>query len=119
MNDAAPAPRTFFTRIALPVFSWGLPFHSLLVAMLFGGLGLSAASVRALAAWKEAAVIGMVLLVMLRAVTGRGQKTSVSWLDIAVTSLLAIAGFFLIAGRSVLQIELPKGTELYGIRDIA
>lgn len=87
--------------------------------MLFGGLGLSAASVRALAAWKEAAVIGMVLLVMLRAVTGRGQKTSVSWLDIAVTSLLAIAGFFLIAGRSVLQIELPKGTELYGIRDIA
>ena len=55
MADAAPPlKRTFFNRIALPIFSWGLPFHSLLVAMLFGGLGLSMGTVRALAAWKRA-----------------------------------------------------------------
>jgi hypothetical protein len=119
MSDAPPVPRTFFNRIALPAFSWGLPFHSLIVAMLFGGLGLSAAAVRGLAAWKEVAVILMVLLVMLRAVTGKGQKSAVSWLDLAVTSLLLIAGFFLVAGRTMLRIELPPGTELYGIRDIA
>ena len=40
MAETAAFPRTFFNRVALPVFSWGLPFHSLLVAMLFGGLGL-------------------------------------------------------------------------------
>jgi hypothetical protein len=119
MNDAVAAPRTFFSRIALPAFSWGLPFHSLLVAMLFGGLGLSVATVRSLAAWKEIAVIAMVVIVMLRAVTGRGHKTAIAWLDIGVASILVIAALFLVAGRAVMRIELPPGTELYGIRDIA
>ena len=121
MNDAvaAPAPRTFFTRIALPVFSWGLPFHSLLIAMLFGGLGLSAALVRSIASWKEIAVLLMVIIVMLRAATGKGPRTAVSWLDIAVTSILVIAGMFLVAGKAVMRIELPPGTEIFGLRDIA
>lgn len=119
MTDASPAPRTFFSRIALPVFSWGLPFHSLLVAVLFGALGFSAASVRRFAAWKEIAVIGMVIAVMLRAAIGRGSKTAISWVDLAVTALLGIAGVFFIGGHALLQINLPPGAELYGIRDIA
>ncbi len=119
MSEAAAAPRTIFNRVALPVFSWGLPFHSLLVAMLFGGLGLGIGTVRALAAWKEIAVIAMVILVILRAATGRGPRVAVSWIDMVVASLMATALVFLIAGKAVFRIELPAGTALYGIRDIA
>jgi hypothetical protein len=111
--------RTFFTRFALPVFSWGLPFHSLIVAALFGGLGLSAGLVRGLAAWKEIAVLGMVALIVLRSASGRGPRVAVSWVDIAVGSMLMIAVAFLIAGQSLLKIDLPTGAELYGLRDIA
>lgn len=113
------ASRTFFTRYALPVFSWGLPFHSLIIAAIFGGLGVSAGMARGLAAWKEVAVLGMVALVILRSATGRGPRAAVSWVDLAVGSLLLIAAAFLIGGKSLLQIELPPSAELYGIRDIA
>ncbi len=118
MTDATAPRKTFLSRIALPVFSWGLPFHSLLVAILFGGLGLSATTARGIAAWKEIAVIGLVILVMLRAATGRGPRVSISWIDLAVASLLTIAGAFFIGGKALLQIELPPGAELYGLRDI-
>ena len=120
MTEAAtPLKRTFFNRIALPIFSWGLPFHSLLVAMLFGGLGMSMGTVRALAAWKEAGVILLVLIVILRAFTGRGPRVRISWIDLAVGSLIAIGLTFLLAGKPLFRIELPPGTELYGMRDIA
>jgi hypothetical protein len=101
------------------VFSWGLPFHSLIVAALFGGLGLSAVMVRGLAAWKEIAVAGLVALAILRSASGKGPRTAVSWIDIAVASLLGIAIAFLIGAKALLRIELPPGAELYGIRDIA
>ena len=119
MNDTVSERKTFISRVALPVFSWGLPFHSLLVAALFGGLGLSAALVRGLAAWKEIGVIGLVILIIIRSATGRGPKVAVSWVDLAVSSLLMIAVAFFIAGRILLRIELPPGAELFGLRDIA
>lgn len=119
MSDTVSERKTFISRIALPVFSWGLPFHSLLVAALFGGLGLSAALVRGLAAWKEIGVIGLVILIIMRSATGRGPKVAISWVDLAVSSLLMIAVAFFIAGRVLLRIELPPGAELYGLRDIA
>ena len=119
MSDVAIPRKTIFNRIALPIFSWGLPFHSLLVAVLFGGLGWSAATVRGFAAWKEVAVIGLVLLVILRAATGKGPRVAISWVDLAVSALLAIAFGFFIGGKTLLRIELPPGTELYGLRDIA
>ena len=119
MTELTAPRKTFLSRVALPAFSWGLPFHSLLVAVLFGGFGLSATTVRGLAAWKEITVVGLVILVMMRAATGRGPRVAISWIDLAVASLLTIAGAFFIGGRVLLQIELPPGAELYGLRDIA
>ncbi|MEO5589548.1 MAG: O-antigen ligase family protein [Gemmatimonadaceae bacterium] len=119
MSDTAIPHRTFFNRVALPAFSWGLPFHSLLVAILFGGLGLSAGMVRGLAAWKEIGVLLLLAFAILRSATGRGPRTTISWIDLAVASLLGIAVVFLIGGKALLRIELPPGAELYGIRDIA
>ena len=119
MSDTVSPRKTLFTRAALPLFSWGLPFHSLLVAVLFGGLGLSAGMVRGIAAWKEIAVLGMIALVILRAASGRGPRAAVSWIDLAVASLLMIAFAFFIGGKALFRIELPSGAELYGLRDIA
>ncbi|MBA3342355.1 MAG: hypothetical protein H0T48_11045 [Gemmatimonadaceae bacterium] len=119
MTDATLPRKTFFSGFALPLFSWGLPFHSLIVAVLFGGLGFSAAGVRAFAAWKEVMVLLLIGIVVLRAILGKGPRASVSWVDLAVGALFLIAFAFLIAGEAWLRIELPRGTELYGIRDIA
>lgn len=117
-TDVLPR-KTFISGVALPIFSWALPFHSLMVALLFGGLGMQASTVRALAAWKEIAVIGLVVYVILRAMTGKGPKVWISWVDIAVGSLLFIAIAFFVGGNSILRIDLPKEAELYGLRDIA
>lgn len=119
MTDTTVPRKTFFSGIALPVFSWALPFHSLMVAVLFGALGLSAAAVRGFAAWKEAAVIGLIVLVIIRAAAGKGPRVWLSWVDIAVGSLLLIAVAFYFAGDGLLRIELPRAAELYGLRDIA
>ncbi|MEO7503246.1 MAG: hypothetical protein ABIW94_11465 [Gemmatimonadaceae bacterium] len=57
MTDLTPPRKTFFSGFALPVISWGLPFHSLMVAVLFGVLGYKADTVRMIAAWKELLVL--------------------------------------------------------------
>jgi hypothetical protein len=119
MTEATAVRKTFFNRVALPVFSWGLPFHSLIIAMLFGGLGIALGTVRTIAAWKEAFVLVLILLVILRAATGRGPRVAVHWIDLAVLALIAIAAVFATAGKALFQIELPTGAEAYGIRDIA
>jgi hypothetical protein len=119
MSKSINYRRTFISGVALPVFSWGLPFHSLIVAFLFGGLGLSASMVRGIAAWKEAFVVFLVVYIILRAAFGRGPRIAISWIDIAVGSLLFVALVFLVAAGPWLRIELPAGTQLYGIRDIA
>ncbi len=118
MTDLALPRKTFFSGFALPVISWGLPFHSLMVALLFGALGLQADTVRMFAAWKEILVLWMVVFVIFRAMTGRGPGVTISWIDLAVGALFFIAFAFFVAGEAWLQIELPKGAGIYGLRDI-
>ena len=118
MTDTALPRKTFFSGFALPVISWGLPFHSLMVALLFGALGFEVDTVRMLAAWKEVFVVGMVVYVIFRAARGNGPGVTISWIDLAVAALLVIAIAFFVAGEAWLQIELPKGAGIYGLRDI-
>lgn len=80
---------------------------------------MHAETVRQIAAWKEMAVLGLVGLVIVRAMFGKGPRVAIAWIDIAVGTLLFIAVAFLIAGHAWLRIELPSGAELYGLRDIA
>lgn len=118
MTDLALPRKTFFSGFALPVISWGLPFHSLIVALLFGALGFEVGTVRMLAAWKEVLVVAMVVYVIFRAVRGKGPGVTISWIDLAVSALFVIAIAFFVAGEAWLQIELPKGAGIYGLRDI-
>jgi uncharacterized protein involved in exopolysaccharide biosynthesis len=113
-----PAPQgSFLSRVGFPVFAWGLVFHSLIITLLFGLLGLSVDTVRSMAAWKEIALILFLGVVILRSVSGRGPRTTLAWPDIFVGGLLATALLFLLVENLWLRFNLPPGAELLGFRD--
>ena len=113
-----PSPRgSFLSRVGFPVFAWGLVFHSLIITILFGLLGLSVDTVRSIAAWKEVALIVFLGVVILRSITGRGPRTTIAWPDIFVGGLLATAILFLLVENLWLRFNLPPGAELLGFRD--
>ena len=82
----------------LSAFIWLLPFHIVAIAILFGGLGLSTTVVRGIAAWKEALVILLVSLTMLRASARGGAHgpVRVQWPDLAVAAFGILALAYLI-----------------------
>src|SRR6202162_4486532 len=103
--------------MVFPVFAVGLVFHSAAMAILFGLLGLPEAVVRLIAAWKEIGLGLLVLVVILRSITGRSLRTAIAWPDIWIGGLFATSILFLIAENAWLRFNLPRGAELRGIRD--
>jgi O-antigen ligase len=88
------------------------------MAVLFGGLHLSERLVRALAAWKELAVLGLLTITVLRAAIGRGAEVTVAWQDMAVAGLVVLALTFLITEDIWFQAGIPVGAQWYGLRDL-
>jgi hypothetical protein len=107
------------TRLAkgLLVFVWLLPFHILVMAGLFGGLGLPAPLVRVIAAWKESLIAALVAAATLRVVLGRGIRSPIQWLDIAVFGLGLLALLYLLGADTWFGVSLPVSARLYGLRD--
>lgn len=110
-------PSSFLSRFAFPLLAWGLVFHSLVIAALFGLFGLPENTVRAIAAWKEVALVLLVILVIVRALTGHGPRLTIAVPDLLVGGLLATAIFFLLAENLWLRYNVPRTAELLGIRD--
>ena len=109
-----------WSRLALTtliLFVWLLPFHSLTISLLFGVVGLPASTARTIAAWKEAAVIGLVLTAAFRGVWGRGRQTEITVPDFAIGALIALGAIFLLLANSLFRAGIPPGAELYGFRD--
>lgn len=104
-------------RTALILFMWILPFHSLGIALLFGYFGVSAETARAVAAWKEIAIVVLVAWAGLRALLGNGPKSEIMAPDVAVTALIAIAVVFALLENPLFFARIPVGAELYGFRD--
>src|SRR5882672_10359160 len=98
--SALPLPRATTFRLprvaktALILFLWLLPFHSLVVALLFGYFGVSEGTVRAVAAWKEVTIVVLVVWVAMRSFTGAGPRAKLMAPDVAVTALISIAAVF-------------------------
>jgi hypothetical protein len=113
----ASQQESLLSRIGFPVFAWGLVFHSLIITILFGWFGLSVDTVRSIAAWKEAALVLFLGIVILRALTGRGPRTSLAWPDLWIGGLMATALLFLLVENLWLRLNLPRGAELLGFRD--
>jgi len=121
--SALPLPRaTEFklprvARTTLIMFMWMLPFHSLVIAVLFGYFGVSEGTVRAIAAWKEVAIVMLVGWVTLRSLTGAGPRARLMAPDIAVTALISIAALFALLENPLFFARIPGAAVLYGFRD--
>lgn len=101
----------------LQAFIWLLPFHIVVMAALFGGLGVPGPAVRVLAAWKEALVLALLFAVAARALMGRGETVRVHWLDLALAGLVLMAMVYVIGAGAWSSWDLPLGARLYGLRD--
>ena len=115
--DAPRSELSTLAKVAVGLFIWLLPFHSLIIATLFGLEGFSAGSARTIAAWKETAIVVLVLWVALRAASGRGAKTHITAPDVGVGALITIAAVFLFAQNPLFRAGIPAGAELYAFRD--
>jgi hypothetical protein len=87
------------------------------MAVLFGLFGLPAETVRTIAAWKELGLALLVLLIVLRALTGRGPANVIAWPDLCIGGLMATAILFLLTENLWLGFDLPRQAEFMGIRD--
>ena len=99
------------------LFVWLLPFHSLVIALLFGVGGFSASAARTIAAWKEAAVAALVVAAIYRTIAGRGPRSYLTIPDLAIAALICTAAIFLVAENPIFRAGIPAGAEFYGFRD--
>lgn len=118
---AVPHPRAArlpgIAATALILFLWLLPFHSLVVALLFGVVGLPEGTVRAIAAWKELAIVGLLLWTASRAVLGRGAGVAITAADVALGALIGIALLSAVTTNPLFRTDMPAGALMYGFRD--
>lgn len=108
--------RSALSRIAFPLLAWGLAFHSLVIAILFGPLRLSEGLVRVLAGWKEVALVLLVVTVLLRSIVSRGPAVSLVWTDFWIGGLFVVATVYLVAGTLLLGSHVPMNIQLLGLR---
>jgi O-Antigen ligase len=115
-RDSVEVQASFLSRKAFPILAWGLAFHSLVIAILFGPLGLPEGLVRQIAAWKELALVALLLIVILRSVSGRGPHVPLAWADLWVGGLIAVAVIYFAGANLWLRTALPLNAELLGFR---
>jgi hypothetical protein len=101
----------------LRAFIWLLPFHVLVIAILFGVARLSVTTVRSIAAWKEATVVLVVALTLLRAASPRWSRQPVLATDVTVAALGLLALAYLIGATAWFAADLPAGLQVFGWRD--
>jgi hypothetical protein len=102
--------------VVFPCVAWGLAFHSLVLAALFGWFGLPQEVVRAIASWKDVALVLLLLVAFIRAVSGRGPEITLTWSDLWIGGMVAV-GFVYFAGENLwLGTDLPLFAELLGLR---
>jgi hypothetical protein len=101
----------------LALISWMLPFHTLAIALLFGGLRLSEEITRAIAAWKEVAVLLLCAAALLRLARGRGPSLTLTFADLAIVGLGVTAFGHFLVDMAWGTNRLPAGAQLYGWRD--
>lgn len=111
-------PRSLAAR-GLPVLTWGLTFHILAIALLFGLFRLPLQVVRAIAAWKEVAGALLLLAVVVRAVRGAGPRVHVAAADLLAAGWIGIAIVFALTENVVLRENVPIDAAVLGLRDAA
>jgi hypothetical protein len=87
------------------------------MALLVGAAGLPADTVRVLAAWKEVAVVVLLLAVLSRALLTRGPGAVIATPDLAITCFIALCTLFLVTENAVFGADIPQVAALLGFRE--
>jgi hypothetical protein len=102
----------------LGLLIWGLAFHVLAIALLFGLARLPEQVVRGIAAWKEALVVLLVAIAAARMVFGRLRPTGVGATDLAIGALVGLTVLHAAAGPAGLARQLSPSGMVYAVRDL-
>ena len=86
------------------------------MAILFGPLRQPASYVRILAAWKEVALVLLLVIVVIRSVLGRGPRVTVAWTDLWIGGLISTALIYFVGANLWLRANLPLDAQLLGFR---
>ena len=108
--------KSYLTRVVFPLFAWGLAFHSLVIAALFGVFGLPEGVVRAIAGWKDIGLVVLLLCVLIKSLSGRGSGVRIAWTDLSIGALLLLAMIYFAGENLWLRTNLPIAAEFLGIR---
>jgi hypothetical protein len=103
----------------LALYTWLLPFHVLVVAVLFGGLGVPEPIVRGVAAWKEISVVLVVACVAVRTLAGRGAAGAFCWVDFAAGAFILLNLAYFVGQNVLFETRVALMPQLYGLRDSA
>jgi hypothetical protein len=104
---------------ALPWVMWALTFHILAIALLFGFFHLSISVVQGIAAWKEIAGLILFTIVVVRAMSGAGPRTTVAACDLFAAGWIALALVFFATENVLLRDFIPTKAAVFGVRDAA
>lgn len=99
------------------MFAWGLAFHSLIIASLYGLFRLPEGFVRQMAAWKEVLLAVLLVVVVYRVIAGKSEKTEVTWTDFWILALFLTAICYLLTANPFFNAELPINAQFMGVRD--
>jgi hypothetical protein len=77
---------------------------------------MPAPTVRMIASWKEVALVLLLLVVVFRALTGRGPRVTLSWTDLWVGGLISTAMIYFVGANLWLRTNLPLDAQLLGFR---
>ncbi|HEY8309000.1 MAG TPA: hypothetical protein VIG47_00525, partial [Gemmatimonadaceae bacterium] len=113
-----PEQQSFAAR-TLPFFTWGLTFHILAIAMLFGLFHVSERTVRGIAAWKEILGVVLVVFTVVRMATGRGPRSGITIPDLLAGGWIVLAILFLITENTLWGNNVPPLAAFLGVRDAA
>lgn len=102
--------------LALWAFILILPFHSLLVTVLFVQVGLPVSVAKAISAWKEALLLAAVLVMLLR-LPFRRLPLRLTVVDGIATTWICLILFYLVFQNVFLTEDISLSARLYGARD--
>jgi hypothetical protein len=113
-----PDQRSLASR-GLPILTWGLTFHILGIALLFGYFRFSEQTVRGIAAWKEIFTVLLVLSTTIRMVRGVGARSSVVTADLLAAGWIGLTVIFVLTENILWHDNISTVGAFLGLRDAA
>ncbi|HEY7898206.1 MAG TPA: O-antigen ligase family protein [Gemmatimonadaceae bacterium] len=103
----------------LPFLTWGLTFHILAIALLFGFFRMSENTVRAIAAWKEMFAVLVLIATIVRMARGTGTRNGVVAADLFAGGWIGLAVVFVLTENILWRDNISTIGAFLGLRDAA